>query len=148
MSCESRCLHSPRPGAGRLEAVLIMSLPQSAEQQIWMSAAPPRTRGLCGATKGPTQVSPLVFAFLLSLTTSHVSIITPCPQLQIEPPLHPISRPSSVQPWKSTPNEQVKISAIMNSPGCSRDASLRIRSSLYLKNNPTHLMNSGIAIQS
>jgi len=104
--------------------------------------------GCARLQKGPTQVSPLVFAFLLAITASNVSIITPCSQLQIEPPLHPISKPSSMRPWKSTPNALVKISAIMNSPECSIDESLRMRSSLYSRSNPRHLMNSGMAIQS
>jgi hypothetical protein len=60
MSCQSRCLYGPRPGAGRLGAVLITSLPQSAERQIWMSTTPSwaHTGAVRGYKKAPPKYLP------------------------------------------------------------------------------------------
>jgi len=95
--------------------------------------------GCARLQKGPTQVSPLVFAFLLSTTTSNVSIITPCPQLQIEPPLHPIFEAlfdEALEKYTKRTGQDLHNHESRNSQECSIDASLRIRSSLYSKRNP------------
>ena len=152
MSCQSRCLHSPRLGAGRLGAVLITSLPQSAERQIWMSTAPPwaHTGAVRGYKKAPPKYLPRLRLppFNHNVQRFYHGTMSSAPNRTFTPSNFEALFDAALAKYTKRPGQDLHNHESRNSQECSIDASLRIRSSLHSKRNPRHLMNSGMVIQS